>query len=112
MLLFDNYGQANESTVWEFNPMTREVYWRYRGDDSHPFFTEICGIAQRLPNGNTLITESDNGRVFEVTQDKETVWEFYNPHRAGADARYIAHVPELIRLPPEFPQHWTRSAEQ
>jgi hypothetical protein len=34
---------------------------------------------QRLPNGNTLITESDNGRVFEVTRDGEVVWEFFMP---------------------------------
>ncbi|MDG5775878.1 aryl-sulfate sulfotransferase [Haloarculaceae archaeon H-GB2-1] len=30
--------------------------------------------ADRLPNGNTLITDSANARVVEVTQDGETVW--------------------------------------
>jgi hypothetical protein len=34
---------------------------------------------QRLPNGNTLITESDRGYVHEVTPEKETVWRFANP---------------------------------
>ena len=34
---------------------------------------------QRLPNGNTLICEGPSGRVFEVTADKELVWEFVNP---------------------------------
>ena len=34
---------------------------------------------QRLANGNTLITESERGRVFEVTADKEIVWRFVNP---------------------------------
>ena len=34
--------------------------------------------AQRLPNGNTLITESDAGRVFEVTEGGDIVWEFVN----------------------------------
>ena len=33
---------------------------------------------QRLPNGNTLITEADTGRVFEVTRKGEVVWEFGN----------------------------------
>jgi hypothetical protein len=111
MLLFDNCGQRNQSTIWEFNPVTREVYWYYRGNSRHPFFSAVCGTAQRLPNGNTLITESDNGRVFEVTRDKEIVWEFYNPHRAGEDDEYIAMVPEMVRLPPGFPDHWARSAE-
>ena len=109
MLLFDNYGRANESAIWEFNPVTREVYWCYRGDNRHPFFTEGCGTAQRLPNGNTLITESDNGRAFEVTRGKEIVWEFYNPHRTGGNREYIAMLSELLRLPPDFPVHWARS---
>jgi hypothetical protein len=33
-----------------------------------------------LPNGNTLITNSDSGQVFEITKSGEIVWEFYNPH--------------------------------
>jgi hypothetical protein len=32
-----------------------------------------------LPNGNTLITESDTGHVFEVTPAGERVWEFAVP---------------------------------
>ena len=35
---------------------------------------------QRLPNGNTLITEGSDGRVFEVTKDHELVWEFISPY--------------------------------
>ena len=108
MLLFDNAGLENQSTIWQFNLLTREVSWYYRGTDENPFYSEVCGTAQRLPNGNTLITESDNGRAFEVTQDKEVVWEFYNPHRAGDDGKYIALVPELIRLPPDFSTDWAK----
>jgi hypothetical protein len=36
------------------------------------------GNAQRLPNGNTLITESSFGRFFEVTKEGELVWEYVN----------------------------------
>ena len=36
---------------------------------------------QRLPNGNTLITEGSDGRVFEVTPDHEIVWEFISPYK-------------------------------
>ena len=35
--------------------------------------------ADRLPNGNTLITDSNNQRVIEVTPQGEIVWEFYAP---------------------------------
>jgi hypothetical protein len=33
--------------------------------------------ADRLPNGNTLVTDSLNHRVIEVTPDGEVVWEYY-----------------------------------
>ena len=35
--------------------------------------------ADRLPNGNTLIVDSANHRVVEVTPTGEIVWEFYSP---------------------------------
>lgn len=35
--------------------------------------------ADRLPNGNTLITDTLNHRVVEVTPNGEVVWEFYAP---------------------------------
>jgi len=44
-------------------------------------YSAIKSSQQRLPNGNTLITESNNGRILEVTQDKVVVWEFYIPER-------------------------------
>lgn len=35
--------------------------------------------ADRLPNGNTLVTDTLNHRVMEVTPEGEVVWEFYAP---------------------------------
>ena len=35
--------------------------------------------ADRLPNGNTLVSDSTNHRVIEVTPQGEVVWEFYAP---------------------------------
>ena len=34
------------------------------------------GMQQFLPNGNILATESNGGRVREVTPDHEVVWEY------------------------------------
>jgi hypothetical protein len=43
------------------------------------------GGNQRLANGNTLITESDKGHVFEITKEGKVVWEFYNPNIKSED---------------------------
>jgi len=98
MLLFDNRGYRGRSKVLEFDPSTGEIVWQILDSDAFPFYSETCGTAVRLPNGNTLITESDNGRAFEVTREKEVVWEFYNPHRAGENNEFVATLFEVQRL--------------
>jgi hypothetical protein len=106
LLLFDNRGTPGRSSVVEFDLVAGRSVWQYRGSKEDPFFSKHLGTAQRLPNGNTLITESNSGRAFEVTQEHRTVWEFYNPHRAGENGQYIATIFELLRLSPEFPTDW------
>lgn len=81
ILLFDNLGEDGMSKVIEFNPLTQEIVWSYRGVPENGFFSENLGSQQRLANGNTLIVESCEGRVFEVTPDNEICWEFLNPQR-------------------------------
>lgn len=111
LLLFDNLGLANgASAVYELRPETGEIVWEYRGTTAEPFFSWCCGTAYRLPNGNTLITETDGGRAFEVVPDGEIVWEYYNPHRAGESLEYIASLYDLQRLPQDFAAAWLRSA--
>ena len=112
LLLFDNRGNLPHSRVLEFDPARPDTLtWEYGGSQENPFSSFNCGTAERLPNGNTLITESDGGRAFEVTPEKETVWEFYNPHRAGDDQELIATLFELLRLPPDFPTDWVHGTE-
>lgn len=102
MLVFDNNPGTDRSRVIEFDPLTQEIFWRYEGTDERPFYSEIGGSNQRLPNGNTLITESDYGRAFEVTPDGDTVWEFVSPHRAGEDDELVAVLFEVVRLDPDI----------
>jgi len=78
------YELKGYSSVVEFNPITGQIVWRYNAlkaeyADASRFYTINGGGAQRLPNGNTLITEGDSGRIFEVTYDHETVWEYVSP---------------------------------
>jgi hypothetical protein len=105
ILVFDNRGNNGRSEVIEFDPVTEELDWVYRGDGSS-LFTKMCGASHRLPNGNTLISESDYGRALEVTQDGETVCEFLNPNRAGDRGELIATLFDVTRLPADFPTGW------
>jgi Arylsulfotransferase (ASST) len=67
------------SRVIEFEPRTRRTVWEYRGRPSYTFFSPHISGAQRLWSGNTLICEGQWGRIFEVTPDKEVVWEYVSP---------------------------------
>ncbi len=97
-LLFDNVGENGTSKVIEFDPGDMKVVWQFTGAAGDTLYSMTCGTSRRLPNGNTLVTESDNGRALEVTADRDVVWEFYNPHRAGEDNKMIATLFELTRF--------------
>jgi len=78
------------SRVLEIDPVTFERIWAYAPPDGF-FATNISG-AQRLVNGNTLITEGPGGRVFEVTNAGKIVWEYVNPDRPqGRGSIYRAY---------------------
>lgn len=89
------------SSVIEFDPLTMEVIWEYKGDEKNRFFSLASGSCQRLTNGNTLITESDRGRAFEVSREGRVVWEYINVHRTGKNKEKIAAILELIRFRPD-----------
>jgi hypothetical protein len=113
VMIFDNQGAGPEtSRILELDPVTWEPIWSFPGTDREPFYSETCGLAQRLKNGNTLITESDYGRAFEITRGGDVVWEFYNPERAGPDDRYIATLMEMRRLRDDFPLGWAEKPEK
>lgn len=106
LLILDNNAPNGFSRVLEFDPRTQQLVWDYSGGPENGFDTDVCGDVQRLANGNTLITESTGGRAFEVTRDREIVWEFVNPHRAGDDGELIGALFQVTRLPPTFGRGW------
>jgi len=79
ILIFDNGVHRGYSRVVEIDPCTGEIVWEYRADPAESFYSSGRGSAQRLINGNTLICESDRGRVFEITPQGQTVWTWWNP---------------------------------
>jgi len=79
ILVFDNGVHRKYSRVLELDPVRKTIVWEYRSSPPEEFYSRARGAAQRLANGNTLITESDRGRVFEVTPSGEIVWTWLNP---------------------------------
>jgi hypothetical protein len=78
ILMFDNGRDLKKSRVIEIDPIEMRVVWEF----TQPGFYSLSqGNVQALPNKNILITESESGHVFEVTRDKEVVWEYYTPDR-------------------------------
>ena len=119
LLVFDNggaggYGAPNPtaptgrnsadrfwSRVLEVNPVTFEKVWEYSlgGQLRLKFFSNFVSSAQRLPNGNTLITEGANGRIFEVTAESEIVWEYVSPYFDERDTGPTNSIFRAHRVP-------------
>ena len=78
ILIFDNGRYREWSRLVVINPLNLNVEWEYKSED---FYTLSQGYVQVLPNFNLLVTEAEEGRVFEMTPEKEIVWEYYTPDR-------------------------------
>jgi hypothetical protein len=83
LLVFDNgvhrFGEPDYSRVLEVDRETGQIVWSYADEPPFHFYSVMAGSAERLRNGNTLICHSSVGRFFEVTHDKQIVWEYVNP---------------------------------
>jgi hypothetical protein len=100
--------RRDNARVVEVDPATGKVLWEYTPQtaghinplDNYKFLSPDFGNAQRLANGNTLINEGANGRLFEVTDEGEVVWEYVNPH-VSTDGRGLRStaVPRAYRVP-------------
>ena len=106
LLLFDNRGVKGRSRIWEWDPFEDALIWRYEGGERNRFYSECCGTVQRLPNGNTLVTETDAGRAFELDSTEQVVWDYRNPERALDDETLVARIFEVRRLPLDFGEGW------
>lgn len=107
ILIFDNgtfrkHESSTYSRVIAVCRNTKKIVWEYR-DRSQPmaFFTPFMGGAQRLSNGNTLITEAVFGRIFEVTPAGEMCWEYVNPHFASYEG--VKGAEDLLKIGFNFP---------
>jgi len=75
--------------------------WMYSGG----FHSNVQSGAFRLPNGNTLITDADDARMFEVTNSGTTVWNFVYPGNNVMVARAQKYDPEYLTGVIDFPEY-------
>jgi hypothetical protein len=107
ILFFDNRGAGETSSrIMELDTATGEVEVIYGAEPGQAFTSAFCGTSIRLDNGNTLVTESDQGRAFEFSPAGEIVWELYNPARAGENDEFVASLFEVERFDVAYVRHW------
>jgi len=137
ILVFDNggwggYGLPNPSSkdglknalrdysrVLEINPITLEIVWEFTPEsikaaiptDAAKFYSPYVSSAQRLPNGNTLIDEGSDGRVFEVTAEKKIVWEWISPYFTD-DSENSKTTNNMIYRAYRYPYDWVPQEEK
>lgn len=77
---------------------TKAVRWEYKDPSTGGlgFFTPFMGSAQKLKNGNVLLCEAATGRILEVTETGETVWEFVVPQLS--DYKGVMSADELEKM--------------
>ncbi len=103
IIVFDNGVRRKYSRVVEVDPLSEAIVWQYTADPPEDFYSGTKGSAQRFPNGNTLICESNKGHVFEVTREGDIVWEWFNP--ASEQGRLI-HIYRMVRVPSAQVERW------
>jgi len=64
------------SQIVAFRSHADSMEIRFPTPHSGSLYTDTRGKWQKLANGNMLLTESNAGRIVEVTADGRTVWEW------------------------------------
>jgi hypothetical protein len=75
ILIFDNGVSATRSRLVEVNPISRAIVWEYVACPPESFFCEVAGGCELGPEGNILVTDAQSARIFELTRDKQIVWQ-------------------------------------
>ncbi len=90
MLCYDNGLYKFVSRAVEVDMKTSEVVWQSTDNvyiDGRVSFSPFISGCRRLPNGNTLLCDGQDGRLYEVTKEQELVWE-YNREECLAHTRW------------------------
>lgn len=96
--VFSNNTGRERSEIIHYDPAD-DTAWNPLFEGEARFYSQFMGLHQTLPNGNTLIASTTQGRVLEVTADGNMVMEFNNVVAPGS--RHNSIVPVAKWLPPD-----------
>lgn len=92
--VFDNRTNLGTAKIRKINPSSNEAKTLYPTNLDLTFYTEAGGKHQKQNNGNRLIPEARAGRVFEISPEGETIWEWI---QQPFDKEYVPEVLEGTR---------------
>ena len=72
----DDFGNYYLELNQPFGPY--DLVWSYKAENPTDFFSSKLSGCQRIYDGNTIICDGVAGKIFEVTPEKEIVWEYQN----------------------------------
>ncbi|MEJ2138209.1 MAG: arylsulfotransferase family protein [Gammaproteobacteria bacterium] len=97
IVIFDNRDDMTQegmrlgsTRLLRVKPDTGELSTVYPITDEQAFYTQTGGKHQLLENGNRLITEAHGGRVFEIDESGDVVWNWI------VETRGDGLVPEVL----------------
>jgi outer membrane protein assembly factor BamB len=88
-------ADSENDRIVEVDVETDEIVWTYDGPSAGDRL-RWPRDADRLPNGNTLVTDSRKFRVLEVSPNGTVVWQYTMPERRG-----IAYEADRLGVPEE-----------
>ena len=111
--VFDNNtatkGRSGKSNIVFIDALSGQKTNYFSGTRQLPFYSNIMGKHQWLSNGNLLLTEAMNGRLLEISPDKQLIWEYRNL----VDSPAIAGIMEGgERLSAEFNINFFQAKQQ
>jgi hypothetical protein len=95
----DENGEYYLQPGTAYGPETQT--WMYVANPPTSFYASHISGAWRLSSGNTLITNGESGKIFEVTPEGSTVWQY----NSGGQVFKVVYIPPEAPEPP--PQNET-----
>jgi len=93
-LVTGGYG----AEVYEFDHNAKIIWTLKQSDLPAGFVLHYMGTAQRLPNGDTVLSNfQGEPEVFEVTPDKKIVWQYHNDKIGPVSACLV--VDDMLKKP-------------